>query len=134
MHRLVHPLDTALKNQNRGQGIGFTVFGIVFTQRILHVAIIGLWAFAIGILPGELRSAACTTDTTVCRDLGHDCCANIYEGEPASCRTGFVPSQQPIDYLDCKNTGVPNYECCPGGPGDTCASLASSGPQARGFF
>jgi hypothetical protein len=43
-----------------------------------------------------------------------------------------VPSQQPTDYLDCKNTGVPNYECCPGGPGDTCASLASTSSPTGG--
>ena len=45
-----------------------------------------------------------------CTDNGRDCCANFYQGEPASCAAGFSPSTQPTTW-DCH--GGSNYECLP---------------------
>ena len=48
-----------------------------------------------------------------CTDNGRDCCANFYQGEPASCAAGFSPSTQPTTWDTCSNLRRSNYECLP---------------------
>ena len=86
-----------------------------------------MWILALIVIRTLVSDLACTADTTVCTDHGHDCCANVFAGEPATCVAGFVPSHQPTDYQsgsqDCRDTGAPNFGCCPGGAGESGAAL-----------
>ena len=58
--------------------------------------------------PAGYHFCAQATDSTKCRDIGNDCCANQAGGEPAECADGWVPSTQPQTY-----DGCPNYTCLP---------------------
>lgn len=51
MHRLVFPLSTALRSQNRGQGLGLTGFNFVITVRLVCAAMLVLWSVGLFVIP-----------------------------------------------------------------------------------
>ncbi|GMI33882.1 hypothetical protein TeGR_g5961, partial [Tetraparma gracilis] len=70
--------------------------------------------YAIELVNGIIGWESCgychedNSDSSQCRDIANDCCANEASGESAVCADGWVPTHQPQSFDDC-----PNYTCVP---------------------
>eukprot|EP01052_Picozoa_sp_SAG31_P009221 SAG31_NODE_480_length_15108_cov_56.073423_10_plen_673_part_00 len=82
MHRLVHPLSTALRNQNRGQGLGFTVFNHVATERSLCAAISILWFVGLQTVPALIHEVEELTSPAI---SNHPACPNTWQFVDEKC-------------------------------------------------